>query len=94
MDLEAAYAAVDQPGNDARWVAVDGATRGARLGWTVLGAGGRGSLAALSLYPRLEATGSIPRRFLQAEPLLEPGMALALTFADIASLGAALNRAH
>ncbi len=88
VDLEATYASV---GAQPRWMAIDGETQGARLGWTVLGAGGRGTLAALSLYPRLETSGSIPRRFLQAEPLLEHGLAMALAFVDVASLRAALD---
>ena len=53
-------------------------------------AGGAAAVAALSLYPRIEATGSVGRRFLSAEPLLEHGLALALAFADVAGVQAAL----
>ena len=93
VDCDASWTA--QPGTDARWVATAGATRGARLGWDVYpNAGGRrgtaGSIAALTLYPRLEATGSIARRFIAAEPLLEPGLSLALAFVDAAGMKAAL----
>ena len=92
LELDATYAAV----GPARWTAIDGATRGARLGWTVAPDGApdedRRALAALSLYPRLEATGSIARRFIAAEPLLESGLALALAFADVASVKVALTR--
>ncbi len=90
LDLDATYAAV----GPMRWTAIDGDTRGARLGWAVAPDGERRAAAALSLYPRLENTGSVARRFLTAEPLLESGLALALSFADIASVKAALVRAH
>jgi hypothetical protein len=88
LDLDATYAAV----GPARWTAVEGATRGARLGWTVAPDGDRRATAALSIYPRLETTGSIARRFLAAEPLLESGLALATGFANVASTKAALAR--
>jgi hypothetical protein len=77
-----------------RWVAVEGATRGARLGWAVVPQGPRAATVALSSYPRLEATGSVPRRFLIAEPLLESGLALAVAYADVAATSAFLDRTH
>jgi hypothetical protein len=89
VDFDATWTAV--AGDAPRWVATDGATRGARLGWTV-GPGPRGAtaVAALSLYPRIETTGSVGRKFLSAEPLLEHGLALALAFADAAGVKTAL----
>ena len=87
MDLDATYA----PQAPMRWVAVDGATRGARLGWTVVPQGGHGATLALSSYPRLETSGSIARRFMAAEPLLEAGLALAVAFANVISTGVALD---
>ncbi|HXU63207.1 MAG TPA: hypothetical protein VN962_15995 [Polyangia bacterium] len=90
MDFDATWAMAEPP---LRWTVVDGATRGARLGWTVRPDGARAATVALSLYPRLEKTGSVARRFLAAEPLLESGLALAVTFAGIASTRAALGRA-
>jgi hypothetical protein len=87
VDLDASWTA--QPGPAPRWVATAGDTRGARLGWDVYPRGA-GSIAALTLYPRLEATGSIARRFIAAEPLLEEGMSLALAFVDAAGIKAAL----
>ncbi len=88
VDCDATWTAV--AGVGPRWVATAGATRGARLGWTVgPAAGGTAAVAALSLYPRLEATGSVGRRFVSAEPLLEQGLALALAFADVAGVKAA-----
>jgi hypothetical protein len=90
LDLDATYAAL----GTLRWSAVEGTTHGARLGWTVVPEGDRHAAAALSLYPRLEATGSVARRFIAAEPLLESGLALALGFADVASMQTALAGAH
>ena len=59
------------------------------FGWEVFSyrraAGPASSLAVLTMYPRLETTGSIPRRFIEAEPLLEHGMSLALAFVDAVS---------
>ncbi|HXT95189.1 MAG TPA: hypothetical protein VN853_02745 [Polyangia bacterium] len=88
VDCDDAWVA--QPGAEARWIAAAGATRGARLGWSVApGPGGGTTIAALTLYPRLELTGSIGRKFIAAEPLLEEGLALALAFADVAGVKAA-----
>ena len=47
---------------------------------------GASTIAALTLYPRIEATGSIARRFIAAEPLLEEGLSLALAFVDAAGI--------
>jgi hypothetical protein len=47
-------------------------------------------MAVLTLYPRVEATGSIARRFIAAEPLLEEGLSLAVAFVDAAGIKAAL----
>jgi hypothetical protein len=71
-------------------IAADGAIRGALFAWDVRPAPGdwRPSLAVLSLYPRLEASGYIPRKFIAAEPLLEHGMALALAYVDAMSMAA------
>ena len=88
VDFDASWTA--QPGSAARWVATAGATRGARLGWDVYPSGAAGSIAALTLHPRLETTGSIARRFIAAEPLLEEGLSLALAFVDVAGIKASL----
>jgi hypothetical protein len=81
VDFDATWQGLPGPG--ARWIASAGAARGARLGWDVLPAGeGAPAVVALTLYPRLEETGGIPRRFVAAEPLLEHGLALALAFVD------------
>jgi hypothetical protein len=81
VDFDATWQGL--PGPAARWIASAGAAQGARLGWDVLAAGeGAPAVVALTLYPRLEQTGGIPRRFIAAEPLLEHGLALALAFVD------------
>ena len=48
------------------------------------------SVAVLSLYPRLETSGYVPRKFIAAEPLLEHGMSLAVGYADAMSMARAL----
>ena len=77
------------PGNARQrwWTAIQGATRGAWFGWQVFAVAGAPTptLAVLTMYPRLETMGSIPRRFVEAEPLLEHGMSLALVFVDAVS---------
>jgi hypothetical protein len=96
VDFDATWIA--DPGSTARWTVSSGATRGAHLGWNVLPPTGAtpapaaaATWAALTLYPRLEATGTIARRFIQAEPLLEEGLALALAYTDVVGVGAALD---
>ncbi len=80
VDLDATWRPL--PGTPTRaWTAIEGAARGAWFAWDVGPAGG----AALTMAPRLEQTGSIPRRFIEAEPLLEHGLALALVFVDTVS---------
>jgi hypothetical protein len=66
------------------WTAIDGAARGAWFEWEVA-AGAASTEAVLTMVPRLEATGLIPRRFIEAEPLLEQGLTLALAFVDAVS---------
>ncbi|HEY4394097.1 MAG TPA: hypothetical protein VGP64_08545 [Polyangia bacterium] len=92
VDCDATWTAV--AGAEARWIATVGATHGARLGWTVAPAPGGAAVAALSLYPRIETTGSVGRKFVAAEPLLEHGLALALAFADAAGVKAAFGTSH
>jgi hypothetical protein len=86
VDCDATWTA--EPGPGLRWVATAGATRGARLGWNLYPGGS--TIAVLTLYPRVEATGSIARRFIAAEPLLEEGLSLALAFVDAAGIKASL----
>ena len=84
VDFDATWR--DAPGTRARWwTAVEGAARGAWFGWDVSPTTEASAEAVLTMFPRLELTGSIPRRFIEAEPLLEHGLALALTFVDAVS---------
>ena len=91
VDFEATW--TGQPGGGLRWVATSGAAHGARLAWHAWPAEGapRRTVAVLALHPRLEQTGSIPRRLIAAEPLLEHGLALALTLVDAWSTLGALD---
>lgn len=82
-DLDAEWETTPGPPTRAR--AVRGATRGAALALDAFPDGG-GSVGVLSLAPRLEAAGWMPRRFIRAEPLLEHGLALALAYVDAMSL--------
>jgi hypothetical protein len=82
VDLDATWQA--RPATPGAWVAVEGAARGAWFGWQT-GPRPGGALAVLTLAPRLEQMGSIPRRFIAAEPLLEHGLTLALAFVDAVS---------
>jgi len=69
-----------------RATAVAGRTRGAVLGWDVIATPGGRALALFSLNPLLETTGWLPRRFIEAEPLLEHGLSLALAYVDAVSV--------
>ncbi|HVZ72413.1 MAG TPA: hypothetical protein VHJ20_08555 [Polyangia bacterium] len=83
VDLDATWTPVSAAGSTRAWTATSGAARGAWFSWDAAPSGGA---AALTMSPRLDATGSIPRRFIEAEPLLEHGLALSLAFVD--ALGA------
>ena len=65
--------------------------RGPVMGWDVAGKGS-GATAALSLHPRLELTGYLPRKLIEAEPLLEQGLALGLAYVNAVSLLRAANK--
>jgi hypothetical protein len=68
--------------------------RGAVMGWDVAPAGAApaGAAAVLSLHPRVENTGYLPRKLIAAEPLLEQGLAVGLAYVDAVSLLRALER--
>jgi hypothetical protein len=85
VDLDATWAV--RPGPPLRARAIDGDARGALLGWDVDAAA-----MVFSLHPRLERSGYVARKFIEAEPLLEHGLALALAYVDAASLAEALAR--
>ena len=95
VDLEATWIA--EPGTSPRWTATDGVTTGARLGWEVYpldprANAGAPSLMALMMYPRLETTGRLARRAIASEPLLEHGLSVAVAFADLTAMKAALEK--
>jgi len=96
VDLEATWRA--EPGNSPRWTATDGVITGARMGWELYpldprASGGAPTLLALMMYPRLEATGRLARKAIASEPLLEHGLAVAVAFADLTAMKAALESA-
>jgi hypothetical protein len=55
-------------------------------------AGALPTLAAHALHPRLERTGYLPRKLIEAEPLLEHGLALGLAYVNALSLVQAVSR--
>jgi hypothetical protein len=72
--------------------------RGPVMGWDVAAGAGAASsqamatVAAFSLHPRLELTGYLPRKLIEAEPLLEHGLALGLAYVNAVSLLRRLQR--
>lgn len=87
VDLDAVWTL--RTGPPLRAEATEGDVRGAVFGWDLLPAGARTTMV-FSLYPRLERSGWVARKFIAAEPLLEHGLALGLAFVDAASLAQAL----
>jgi hypothetical protein len=83
------------PGPPGRAKAVSGAIAGAAFRWDARpadpGNPAAGTLAIFSYHPHLHAAGMIERRFIAAEPLLEHGLALALTYVDAAAVADALD---
>ncbi|HVR62990.1 MAG TPA: hypothetical protein VMU50_13895 [Polyangia bacterium] len=84
---------------DARWrltpspvpraLVIDGDARGAVLGWDVVEASPPrlpATAIVLSMNPRVEKLGYVPRKFVAAEPLLEQALALALAYVDALSV--------
>jgi hypothetical protein len=85
VDFDAVWSI--RPGPPLRGQVVSGDARGAVLGWDVLdGAAPNTAVAVFSLHPRLETSGYVPRRFIQAEPLLEHGLSLGVAYVDVVSL--------
>ena len=64
---------------------IDGAARGAWFGWEVFPRRGARPRPSSRCTRASRRPGSIPRRFIEAEPLLEHGMTLALAFVDAVS---------
>jgi hypothetical protein len=51
---------------------------------------GPGAVMVFTAHPRVDATGYIPRKLIEAEPLLEQGLALGLAFVNAGALARAL----
>jgi hypothetical protein len=87
LDLDATWKIGMQPW---RALSVAGACQGAAMGLDLLPSG-TGTAAVLSLYPRLEKAGYVPRKSIASEPLLEHGLSLGLAVVDAVSLVHALD---
>ncbi len=67
---------------------------GAVMGWDLSPASDASAcLAIFSMHPRLDKTGYLPRKFIEAEPLLEHGLALGLGYVNAVALVRALEKA-
>jgi hypothetical protein len=88
VDFDAIWAVAPGPPLRARAVADD--WTGAALRWDVAPAPGGRAVAALSLHGRVENTGYLPRRLMDAEPLLEHGLSLGLAYVVVLALVRAL----
>jgi hypothetical protein len=70
--------------------AITGDVAGAIMGCDVVAAADAAA-TVLTMHPRLDKSGYIPRKLIEAEPLLEQGMSLGLALADALSLARALE---
>jgi hypothetical protein len=91
VDLDATWDVTYAP--SARATVIAGATKGAVLGWQVFPASaspamqaGAAAVTVLSEHPRLDQSGYVARKMIEAEPLMEHALALALTYADLAAV--------
>jgi len=95
VDLDATWEVAYAP--SARATVVDGATKGAVLAWQVFPAAApasrarAGAIAVLSEHPRLDESGYVARKMIEAEPLMEHALGLALTYADVAAMADRLD---
>ncbi len=89
VDMDATWAVTFGP--PLRAQAIDGDTKGAVMGWDLL-AGPKNGVAVLSMHPRLDKAGYVPRKFVEAEPLGEHGLALGLAYVDALSFVKAINQ--
>jgi hypothetical protein len=80
VDFDAVWSI--RPGLPCAGQVVGGDARGAVLGWDVVDGAAPTAVAVFSLHPRLETSGYIPRKFIQAEPLLEHGLSLGVAYVD------------
>ncbi|MGB8294885.1 MAG: hypothetical protein WCG85_05610 [Polyangia bacterium] len=87
LDLDATWKIGMQPW---RALSVAGACQGAAMGLDLFPANA-GTALVLSLHPRLEKAGYVPRKSIASEPLLEHGLSLGLAVVDVVSLVHALD---
>jgi hypothetical protein len=87
LDLDATWKIGTQPW---RALSVAGDCQGAAMG-LALSPSGAGTAAVLSVYPRLEKAGYVPRKSIESEPLLEHGLSLGLAVVDAITLARALD---
>ena len=87
LDLDATWKIATQPW---RALALAGACQGAEMGLDLLPSGAA-TAVVLSLYPRVEKAGYVPRKSIDSEPLLEHGLSLGLAVVDTISLVRALD---
>jgi hypothetical protein len=87
LDLDATWIVAAQPW---RAFSVAGACQGAAMGLDLFPTGAV-TAAVLSLYPRLERAGYVPRKSIASEPLLEHGLSLGVALIDAITLVRALD---
>jgi len=87
LDFDATWKVVTRPW---RAFSVKGDCQGAAMALDLIPSG-RGTAAILSLYPRLEKVGYVPRKSIESEPLLEHGLSLGLAMVDAISLARAMD---
>jgi hypothetical protein len=93
VDFDSVWSVTVQP--RFRAAARGGDWQGAVMGWDVYPGPTPtgGCLAVFSSHPHVERTGYLPRKLIEAEPLLEHGLALGLAYVDALSLLQALDTA-
>ena len=86
VDFDSIWSVSPQP--RFRAAARGGDWQGAVMGWDLVPgpAPADGCLAVFSTHPRVERTGYLPRKLIEAEPLLEHGLALGLAYVNALSL--------
>ncbi|MDZ4698038.1 MAG: methyltransferase domain-containing protein [Deltaproteobacteria bacterium] len=72
-------------GKTLRGVCSEGEGKGAVWGWDAVPQGD-GSFVSFSMHPRLDRLGYLPRKFIEAEPLLEHGLSMGLAYVDAIAL--------
>jgi hypothetical protein len=87
LDLDATWKIGTQPW---RALSISGDCQGAAMGLDLVPVANL-TAVVLSLYPRLEKAGYVPRKSIESEPLLEHGLSLGLAVVDAITLVRALD---